>query len=338
MTPLRGCPDRLGYIRTSLVSPWISVFVVYLLIGLVMLVLGAELLVRGGGQLALALRIPALVVGLTIVAFGTSTPELMVSLNAAMSASTDMSLANVNGSNLANVTLVLGLAALVSPLTVERTLMRREIPCCLLLQLAVPLVCLDGVISQGDGILLLLGGVLYNAWLLFEALRGRAPALDDDLDGEGGLFKHALLLIVGLGILIFGAQLFVEGSVGVAKALHLSDRFIGLTVVALGTSAPEVATGMVSAYRGEVDLAVGNSLGSNLLNVAMVLGITSIVFPIQITDPGAWTDMAIAIGVTALLVPFVLKGSINRLEGLLLSSAYVTYLIAGFFLSDATVL
>ncbi|HHO50639.1 MAG TPA: calcium/sodium antiporter [Deltaproteobacteria bacterium] len=313
-------------------------FVVYLLLGLLMLVLGAELLVRGGGQLALALRVPALVVGLTIVAFGTSTPELMVSLNAAMSASTEMSLANVNGSNLANVTLVLGLAALVSPLAVERTLMRREIPSCLLLQLCVPLVCLDGVISQGDGVLLLLGGVLYNAWLLFEALRGRAPALDDDeLIGEGHTLKHGLLLVFGLGILILGAQFFVDGAVAVAKALHLSDRFIGLTVIALGTSAPEVATGMVSAHRGEVDLAVGNSLGSNLLNIAMVLGVTAIVFPIRITDPGAWTDMAVAFGVTALLVPFVLKGSINRFEGLLLSGSYITYLIGGYFFGDASV-
>ena len=261
----------------------------------------------------------------------------MVSVTAAMSASTEMALANVNGSNLANVTLVLGLAAMVAPLSVERTLMRREIPSCLLLQLTVPLVCLDGVISRGDGMLLVLGGVLYNAWLLFEALRGRAPAdLDDHTDG-GGIIKHAALLFVGLVVLLVGAQLFVEGAVWVAKMLHLSDRFIGLTVVALGTSAPEVATGMVSAYRGEVDLAVGNSLGSNLLNIAMVLGITSIIFPIELTDAGAWTDMAVAIGVTALLVPFVLKGSISRIEGGFIAGSYVTYLVLGFMFGDATV-
>ncbi len=304
-----------------------------------MLVLGAELLVRGGGQLALALKVPALIVGLTIVAFGTSTPELMVSVTAAMQASTEMALANVNGSNLANVTLVLGLASLVAPLTVERTLMRREIPTCLVLQLLVPLVCIDGTVSAIDGATLLLVGILYNAWLLFEALQGRASASleDDDLEEGASVGWNAGLLVGGIVVLVVGAQAFVEGAVGVAKVLNLSDRFIGLTVVALGTSAPEVATGMVSAHRGEVDLAVGNSLGSNILNVAMVLGITAMVFPIEITDHAAFTDMAVAIGVTALLVPFVLKGSITRVEGAILAGSYVAYLFAGYFFGDATV-
>ncbi len=296
-----------------------------------MLVLGAELLVRGGGQLALALRVPALVVGLTIVAFGTSTPELMVSVTAAMSASTDMALANVNGSNLANVTLVLGLSAMVAPLAVQRTLMRREIPACVGLQVLLPVLALDGRLSQVDGVFLLLAGVFYNAWLLYEALRGRAPAtLDDEVEEEDStVMRNVLFLVGGLLVLVLGAQLFVDGAVSVARALSLSDRFIGLTVVALGTSAPEVATGMVSAYRGEVDLAVGNSLGSNLLNIAMVLGITAIVFPISTGDPGAMTDMLVALGVTLLLVPFVLKGSITRVEGGVLVAAYVAYLLAG---------
>ena len=313
--------------------------VLSLLVGLVMLVLGAEFLVRGGGQLALALRVPALVVGLTIVAFGTSMPELMVSVTAAMQASTDMALANVMGSNIANIALVLGLSAMVRPLHVERTLMRREIPSCMVLQLAVPLVCIDGVISQGDGVLLLLGGVLYNTWLLYEAMRGRAPALDDDLevDDSASTWKNVGLVLLGLMVLIGGARLFVGGAVAVAEVLHLSDRFIGLTVVALGTSAPEIATGVVSAYKGEVDLAVGNALGSNLFNIAMVLGITAMIFPITLSDAGAWTDMAVACGVTFLLVPFVLKSSINRFEGAILSGGYVAYVIGGYLFGDATV-
>jgi cation:H+ antiporter len=315
------------------------VFVLSLLAGLVMLVLGAEFLVRGGGQLALALRVPALVVGLTIVAFGTSTPELLVSVTAAMAGSTEMSLANVTGSNIANITIVLGLAALVRPLAVERTLMRREIPSCMLLSLAVPLVCIDGVISQGDGALLLLGGVLYNAWLLYEAMRGRAPALDDDLEAEdgGSRLKYMGVFLLGLVVLVVGARLFVNGAVAVAQALNLSDRFIGLTVVALGTSAPEIATGMVSAHKGEVDLAVGNSLGSNLLNIAVVLGITAIISPIVIQDTAAFSDMGVGVAATALLVVFVLKGSITRIEGFLLAAGYTAYILAGYFFGDASI-
>lgn len=312
-------------------------FVLSLLVGLLMLVLGAELLVRGGGQLALALRVPALVVGLTIVAFGTSTPELLVSVTAAMSASTEMALANVNGSNLANVTLVLGLAALVTPLAVQRTLLWREIPTVLALQILVPLMCLDGHINKLEGGALLFAGVAYNGWLIAESMRGRIPPDAEMPEQEDGTVKHGLFLVAGIVVLVIGANLFVTGSVGVAEALHLSDRFIGLTVVALGTSAPEVATGMVSAYRGEVDLAVGNSLGSNLLNIAMVLGVTALVFPVTTADPGAFTDMAAAFAVTLLLVPFVLKGSITRFEGALLTVGYVAYLLLGYYVgADAT--
>ncbi|MEN0064449.1 MAG: calcium/sodium antiporter [Myxococcota bacterium] len=321
-----------GYASSHRLTPRIRVFVLWLLLGLVLLVTGAELLVRGGGQVALALRVPALVVGLTIVAFGTSMPELLVSVTAAMHASTEMALANVNGSNLANVTLVLGLAALVNPLTVERTLIWREIPVVLGLSLMVPLLGSDRIINQGDGIILLLAGIIYNVWLLLDALRGRASSnAEEDIDGDPGLGKNLLLLAFGVLALVLGAQWFVFGAVKVAEVLHLSDRFIGLTVVAMGTSAPEVATGMWSAYRGETELAVGNSLGSNLLNIAMVLGITALVEPIRIEDTSAWGDMALCVVVTAALVPFVLKGSITRLEGGILTAVYGLYLASGYF-------
>jgi len=300
----------------------------FLLIGLVMLVVGAEMLVRGGGQLALALRVPALVVGLTIVAFGTSAPELLVSITAAMQASTEMALANVNGSNLANIALVLGLAAMVTPLVVERTLMRRDVPSCLALQMMVPALCYDGTLSRGDGFILIGGGIAYNTWLLVEALRGRPPPLDDelDLDDDSSAIKHGMMLLFGIVVLVVGANIFVGGAEGVAVAYGLSDRFIGLTVVALGTSAPEIATAVASARRGETDLAVGNSLGSNLLNIAMVLGLTAVISPITITDEGAFRDLAAAVAVTMLLIPFVLKGKITRIEGALLVLGYIGYM------------
>ncbi len=304
-------------------------FVVTLLIGLAMLVAGAELLVRGGGQLALALRVPALVVGLTIVAFGTSTPELMVSLTAALEASTEMALANVNGSNLANIALVLGLAAMVRPLVVERTLMRRDVPSLLALQIMVPILAWDGLLSRFDGMVLLGGGIAYNAWLLVVALRGRAPALGDELemDDDSGVARNLFMLVAGMVILVVGAQFFVGGAVVMAQYIGLSDRVIGLTVVALGTSAPEIATAIASARRGDTDLAVGNSIGSNLLNISMVLGLTSVISPIRILDGGAFQDMGAAVFITLGLVPFVLKGSMSRAEGAVLSVAYILYVV-----------
>lgn len=302
-----------------------------LLIGLVLLVVGSDYLVEGGGQLALLFRVPALVVGLTIVAFGTSTPELVVSVTAALKASTEMALANVNGSNIANIALVLGVVAMVRPLQVDRMLMRREVPSCLGLQLMVPLVAYNGVISRGEGVVLILAGAGYNIWVLYEALRGRPPKMsDDDDDADSGWIKQLAMLIGGLVMLIAGAQIFVPAAADIARMMHISDRFIGLTVVALGTSMPELVTGIQAARRGEVELAVGNSLGSNILNISMVLGTTAIIAPIHIVDGAAWNDMGAAVFATALLIPLVLKGSLSRIEGGVLSSGYVAYVAFNF--------
>ncbi|MFT4622860.1 MAG: cation:H+ antiporter [Myxococcota bacterium] len=310
-------------------------FLFALLVGLLMLITGAEMIVRGGGQLALVLRVPALVVGLTIVAFGTSAPELLVSVTAALSDSAEMALANVNGSNIANVLLVLGMAAIVRPLVVERSLLRREIPSCLLLQVLIPVCAWDGVVSRGDGMLLAAVGIGYNAWLMWEALRGRPVPVDDDLEVEDGnpLWRHGAMLTGGISILVVGANLFVFGAEEFAHMLGWSDRFIGLTVVALGTSAPEVATSMVSAHRGEVDLAVGASLGSNILNVSMVLGITAMLTPIHVVDTGAWSDMFTGVGATLLLVPLVWRGRVGRGLGLMMALAYVGFVVIGYLAS-----
>jgi cation:H+ antiporter len=302
-------------------------FVISLLIGLVMLVIGAEMLVRGGGQLALALRVPALVVGLTIVAFGTSTPELCVSLAAAFRASTDMALANVNGSNIANIALVLGAAALVSPLKVERTLIWREVPVCIVLQLAVAVACLGRGVSQLEGLILLIMGVAYNGWILREAMRGRGPRPDDVEELEKKqLFAYLAMLVVGLVILVIGAGLFVDGAVKFAGKLGMSPRYVGVTVVALGTSAPEVVTAVVSAYRGQVELAVGNSLGSNILNISMVLGITAMIKPIEMTDPSAWMDIWVAFFATLVMAVVVIRGRLSRFDGVILIAGYLLYI------------
>lgn len=305
-------------------------FVFLLLIGLVLLVAGAEMLVRGGGQLALVLRVPVLVVGLTVVAFGTSMPELAVSVTAALNASTDMALANVTGSNIANIALVLGLAALVRPLAVDRALMRREVPACLGLQILVPILLLDdGRLDWLDGLLLVAVGVLYNLTLLYDAFRGRMEVSDEDkIELEHHWLRSALMFFVGVATLLIGSRLFVYGAIEVAGYFELSERYVGLTVVALGTSAPEVMTAVVSAHRGQAGMAIGNSIGSNILNVAMVLGATAIIQPIEVSDQGAWKDLVVAVLLTSMLVPVIRRGKgISRVEGGLLAGSYVLYLI-----------
>lgn len=310
--------------------PGLRVFLLSLLLGLVLLVTGAELLVRGGGQLALALRIPALVVGLTVVAFGTSAPELVVSITAALEGSTDMALANINGSNLANIALVLGGAALIRPMTVERSMLNREVPVCVALQILLPLLCLDGVIGRWDGLIFVAFGVAWNAWLVRDAMRGRSVPVDGDVEASSGAswVGNVVKVLGGLVILVVGADLFVSGAHTVAVMAGLSERFIGLTVVAVGTSAPEIATGFVSAWRGESDIALGNSLGSNLFNIAIVLGLTALVHPVAVSDPGSFTDMATALVVTLALVPIVRAERFGRPAGLLFVLGYVGYLAA----------
>ncbi len=312
-------------------------YVIELVIGLVALVGGAELLVRGGSHMALAFRVPILIVGLTLVAFGTSTPELAVSITAALSETddlgkgTEMALANVNGSNMANILLVLGIASLVAPLRVDRRLMRREVPTLLALQFSVPLVMMGGVITRIEGFLLLSGGIAYNIWLVYEAMKLREAYVpeDDDLDITNvNLPKDVAMFVFGLVVMLGGAVFFVSGAVTLAQNLGFSAWFIGLTVLALGTSMPEVITGIVASWRGEVDLAIGNSLGSNILNISMVLGITAMIKPIEFENPAVWVDTGIVCCVALLLVPIVMSGSgrLSRLGGALMIMTYLAIL------------
>ena len=307
----------------------VTLLFIELALGLVLLLFGAELIVRGGAQFALVMRIPAIVVGLTIVAFGTSAPELLVSLTAASQGKTEVAFANVNGSNIANIFLVLGVASLVRPLHVDRSLLRREIPVCLLLQLLVPFVAWDGLISRGDGMLLFSGCLLYNGCLFYEAYRGRALSLEQFPDEEGGgAWRHFFVLLLGLLVLVAGARLFVSGALDLALALNWSQRWIGLTVIALGTSLPEVATGVVSAYRNESDLAVGNSLGSNILNISMVLGLTAMIAPITFDiESAVWMDLKIAMLATLVLVPITMRGQLQRGSGTVLVGLYFAFLL-----------
>ncbi|MGE4408402.1 calcium/sodium antiporter [Pseudomonas sp.] len=310
---------------------------VYLLAGLVLLVAGAEVLVRGAARLAAQFGISPLVIGLTVVAFGTSAPETAVSVQASFNGSGDIAIGNVLGSNIANVLLILGMTALVAPLVVSRQLIRLDVPIMIGASLAVLALAWDGQLSRLDGALLFAAVVAYTLFLIISSRREKAAGADDEFAKEFGLDQptkphagliNAGLVIVGLVLLVLGSNFLVEGAVALARALGLSELVIGLTVIAVGTSLPELATSILAAFRGERDIAVGNIVGSNIFNLLCVLGLAALVSPAAITvSPNALAfDFPVMIAVALACLPiFFVSYSINRWEGLLFLAYYVAY-------------
>ncbi len=313
--------------------------ILFVVLGLVTLVLGAESLVRGAASLALRLGVSALVVGLTIVAAGTSAPEMGVSVLAALRGSGDIAIGNVVGSNIFNIALILGLAAAICPIKCHSAFIRRETPlmigvCCL-----VPLLAWlgGGVITRWAGLALLAGGVWYTAlvyWLArkekgevadqFEA--GAAPGEPAEAARKRPVWLDGLYILVGLGLLVGGSRLLVGGATTIARSLGVSDLVIALTVVAGGTSLPELATSVVAALRKQPDIAVGNVVGSNIFNVLFILGASSAIAPVSVSHEAMVRDIPVMVGVAALCLPLMATGRrINRLEGGLLLAAYLAY-------------
>lgn len=299
-------------------------------IGLVMLFVGGDALVRGASVLAAHLGVSTLTIGLTVVAFGTSAPELVVSVDAVLSGANDIAISNVVGSNIANIALILGIAAIVCPLTVEAKLIRFDAPVMLAAAIALLLLLVDGTASRLEGALLLVGLVAYTAFTFWEARRetnlvrnefaSAAPTMPDSvLLGTG-------LVALGLALLVGGGHLLVVSAVDIARYLGVPQATIGLTVVAIGTSLPEFATSVVAAARGRGDVAVGNIVGSNIFNVLGILGITAVIRPLQIGTI-TWIDLFLMTGlavVTMLLL--LLRGRLARIEGSLLLSTFVIYM------------
>jgi cation:H+ antiporter len=310
---------------------------VYLIAGLVLLVAGAEVLVRGAAKLAAQFGIPPLVIGLTVVAFGTSAPETAVSVQAAFNNSGDLAIGNVIGSNIANILLILGLTALVAPLIVSRQLIRLDVPIMIGASLVVYALAWDGSLSKLDGALLFAGVVAYTGFLIISSLRDKSSNEDDEFTKEFGLHEtpkpyawliNLALIIAGLVLLVSGSNFLVEGAVSLARALGLSELIIGLTVVAIGTSLPELATSVMAALRGERDIAVGNIVGSNIFNLLCVLGLASLVSPQAISvSPNALAfDFPVMIAVAVACLPIFFAGyRINRWEGLLFVAYYLAY-------------
>ena len=313
---------------------------VYLIAGLVLLVAGAEVLVRGAAKLAAQFGIPPLIIGLTVVAFGTSAPETAVSVQAAFNNSGDLAIGNVIGSNIANVLLILGLTAVVAPLIVSRQLIRLDVPIMIGASLVVYALAWDGSLSRLDGALLFAGVLAYTSFLIISSRRDKsAVAEDDEFAKEFGLNEPAKpyawvinlgLIIAGLVLLVSGSNFLVESAVTMARALGISELVIGLTVVAIGTSLPELATSIMAAIKGERDIAVGNIVGSNIFNLLCVLGLASLVSPqaISVAANALAFDFPVMIAVAVACLPIFFAGyRINRWEGLLFLAYYVAYTV-----------
>lgn len=300
--------------------------------GLVLLLVGAELLVRGASRLALGLGIAPIVVGLTVVSIGTSAPEIAVSVGGAWSGSPDLALGNIVGSNIANVLLILGLVAVVTPLVVHRQLVWLDVPLMIAASVACVVMALDGTIARWEGALLVTGAVAYITFLLRTARAHpeHVPTDPELLEAppRPAPLRQVVLIIGGLALLVGGARLLVQAATTAATALGLSELVIGLTVVAIGTSLPEVATSVLSALRGQRDLAVGNIVGSNIFNLLLVLGATALVAPagVPVPDSALRFDLPVMTAVAVACLPIFFNGHcIARWEGALFLGYYVAY-------------
>lgn len=295
--------------------------------GMLLLYLGAESLVRGSSRLAAYFGIPPLVIGLTIVAFGTSAPELTVSLSAALKGASDVAVGNVIGSNIFNIAVILGITAMIRPPSVHLDLIRREIPILILVTVLGGGLILFGQISRITGVLLFLGLCVYT----IQSIRnGRNQPVDPlaalPASADSRVWRHGVMIVAGLGILVLGSQMFVSGAVAMARDYGLSEAVIGLTIVAAGTSLPELATSVVAAIRKESDVAIGNIVGSNIFNILCILGLTATITPIRIAGIGL-NDAAFMLGLALLLLPFAFtQRLITRWEGGVFLGIYGVYL------------
>ena len=300
--------------------------------GLVLLILGAEALVRGASRLAAAAGISSLVIGLTVVAFGTSAPELAVSAKAALSGQASVALGNVIGSNTFNVLAILGLSATIVPLAVSSQLVRFDVPVMVGVSLLAWLLASDQVIGRTDGVILLVAFVVYTGTLLYIGKQSKSVESDDTPNAtpapQGSKVVAALLVLVGLGLLVLGSRLFVDAAVTIAVAMGVSELVVGLTIVAAGTSLPEVVTSVVASLRGERDIAVGNVVGSNIFNLLCVLSAAGLLAPagMEVSPEVLRFDFPVMVVTAAICLPiFFTRFTVDRWEGILLLGLYVAY-------------
>ncbi len=310
--------------------------VLAIVVGLGLLVWSADRFVEGAASTARYFGMPPLLVGMVIVGMGTSAPEMTVSVLAASQGSPGIALGNAYGSNITNIALILGLTALISPIMVHSQVVRKELPILMGVTLLAAWQLWDGEVSRADAIVLLLVFAALMAWTIWQGMRSKRDSLGQEIEAELSEhempIRHALMwTVIGLVVLIISSRLLVWGAVDIAQSLGVSDMIIGLTIVAVGTSLPELASSVIAARKGEHDIALGNIIGSNLFNTLAVVGLAGVIHPMAVDAEVFSRDILVMIGLTFLL--FVMayafnkqrSGRINRIEGGLLMLCYVSY-------------
>lgn len=297
--------------------------ILFIIIGIALVLWGADRLTDGATSIAQRLNVPQIVIGLTVVAMGTSAPEFFVSFVSALKGTTDMAVGNVIGSNIFNTLLIVGVAAMVSPMVIATNTVRKDMPCAVIASLMLLLMSLDNELSRLDAALLFAAFILFMLYTLHLAKTGKQ---EDDLQPPMKPLKAVFYLLLGLACLIFGSNLFVEAATQVAKSLGVSEAMIGLTIVAGGTSLPELATSVVAAMKGRSAIAIGNVIGSNVFNILMILGITGVICPMDLKGI-TLIDFGVLIGSIVLLWFFTFtKYTVARWEGAVLTLFFLGYL------------
>jgi len=293
-------------------------------VGLAMLCFGGNWLVSGGVSIAKKLRISQMVIGLTVVAYGTSTPELAASMAAAVGLHTDLILGNIVGSNISNIGMVIGISAIISPLVVSKATTRKEVPIMIGVMLLLVAISVDGEISQYDGILLIAGLIAFTIYTLSRAKKERKQ--EEDPAAQKSSVPRALgLVAIGSGLLYFGGLLTIENVISIAQGIGISETVIGITIVAIGTSLPELVTSITAIKKGHTDIGIGTIVGSKIYNILMIMGVASVITGIAVV-PGIFTDYLVMIGFAIVLIAFLRSGLIPRPAGIGLAIAYAVYL------------
>ena len=310
---------------------------------------GAEWLVKGSSKLSRDLGIKPIVIGLTVVAFGTSSPELAVSLTASIKGSNDIAIGNIIGSNIANIGLILGISAIALPLQVEKIIMKRELPLMIAISAALYFMAIDKKIGLIDGVILFTGIIIFVSYQVYNTISSKRKSGNstDNADGKtcitestdkqspAGrkyLLHNVLYILIGLTCLLIGSHILVKSAIFIAGRLGVSEMLIGLTVVAFGTSVPEMATSVVSVLRKEADICVGNVIGSNIFNILMVIGSVALVRPLNVARETLFFEFPVMLLFSVALIPMI-RGNlrVNRLEGCLLTAGYFVFIFLLFY-------
>lgn len=294
---------------------------IFLIIGFVLLIKGADFFVDGSAALAGYLKVPSVIIGLTIVAIGTSLPEAAVSISAGLAGSNEIAVSNIVGSNIFNTLVVVGASALIRPFKADSQIVKRDLPVNFVVTIILYLFVIGGMLSRIEGLILLAGIITYITVMVRSALKNR---VEEEIEPIS-LTKAALFIALGLAAVVFGGDVVVDSATAIAKSLGLSETLIGLTIVAIGTSLPELVTSVVASRKGESGLALGNAIGSNIFNILFILGMSSTLMPIPVVSENI-TDTLVLIGICVLIYAFARFGEkIGRCKGLTMIAIYIAY-------------